>query len=422
MKVNIASWLLKLKTQPPHKWSLFLLLVFLPTQLGLHFWPSFSLVLGRRIDYLSPTLYFTDSLVFIFVFFVTLQFRRSLFQFLNIHKYGVLCLIVVMVVNLLLSSNVAISFFWWLRVIELALFSLALIIRQTRLSEVVFPLSVGIFGTAILALHQFLSQHSVGGFLYYLGERSFSLDTPAIAHLVTKGRLLLRPYGTFPHPNVLAGFCVVTAPLFLAWKTKTNFEYMLKGTTVAALALLVLISFSRSAWLVLGILLTALLIKKVIKRSYLLMSMGLLLLVLEEMLIGRFLGLLSTDSISISERNQLSTFAIMLWQKTPLVGIGLGNFIPSIPQISRPPYLLQPAHSLYLLLLSETGIIGLFGFSIFVLSRIKSVYQYNLPILYSLMAIVLLGLFDHYFYTIHQTQLIFAFVIGLSFVKDTRQT
>ena len=41
----------------------YLLILFLPTQLGKHFWPNFSYVYGVRIDYLSPTLYFTDILI-----------------------------------------------------------------------------------------------------------------------------------------------------------------------------------------------------------------------------------------------------------------------------------------------------------------------------------------------------------------------
>ncbi|MEK9176076.1 MAG: hypothetical protein AAB520_01390, partial [Patescibacteria group bacterium] len=43
----------------------YLLLLFLPTQLGLHLWPDFSFVHGIRIDYLSPTIYFTDFLIVI---------------------------------------------------------------------------------------------------------------------------------------------------------------------------------------------------------------------------------------------------------------------------------------------------------------------------------------------------------------------
>src|SRR3990167_1091437 len=42
---------------------LFLALLFLPTQLGKHFWPDFSYIYSLKIDYLSPTLYFWDILV-----------------------------------------------------------------------------------------------------------------------------------------------------------------------------------------------------------------------------------------------------------------------------------------------------------------------------------------------------------------------
>ena len=45
------------------KWLLFLVVLFLPTQLGKHFWPNFSYIYSLKIDYLSPTLYFWDLLV-----------------------------------------------------------------------------------------------------------------------------------------------------------------------------------------------------------------------------------------------------------------------------------------------------------------------------------------------------------------------
>src|SRR5580692_2023869 len=54
--------------------SLFFL--FLPTQLGKHFWPDFSIVSGIRIDYLSPIIYVTDILVvLLFAFFLVRQMR-----------------------------------------------------------------------------------------------------------------------------------------------------------------------------------------------------------------------------------------------------------------------------------------------------------------------------------------------------------
>ncbi|MCL5090716.1 MAG: hypothetical protein M1514_01765 [Patescibacteria group bacterium] len=50
----------------------FLTLLFLPTQLGKHFWPPFSHVYSLGIDYLSPTIYFWDllaiSLLIVFIY------------------------------------------------------------------------------------------------------------------------------------------------------------------------------------------------------------------------------------------------------------------------------------------------------------------------------------------------------------------
>ena len=46
-------------------WLFFLTIFFIPSQLGLHLWLPESLVLGRRIDYLSPTLFFSELFILI---------------------------------------------------------------------------------------------------------------------------------------------------------------------------------------------------------------------------------------------------------------------------------------------------------------------------------------------------------------------
>ena len=43
----------------------FLLICSIPIQLGKHFWPASAFVSGIRVDYLSPTLFFTDILLFV---------------------------------------------------------------------------------------------------------------------------------------------------------------------------------------------------------------------------------------------------------------------------------------------------------------------------------------------------------------------
>src|SRR5581483_7422034 len=61
--------------QSLEKLLFFLSILFLPSQLGKHFWPTFSYVEGIRIDYLSPTLYLTD--VLIGLLFFTVLFTRN---------------------------------------------------------------------------------------------------------------------------------------------------------------------------------------------------------------------------------------------------------------------------------------------------------------------------------------------------------
>ena len=51
---------------------LILFLLLIPTQLGKHFWPDWSSVLGIRIDYLSPTLYLVDIVWLVWVMVKTI--------------------------------------------------------------------------------------------------------------------------------------------------------------------------------------------------------------------------------------------------------------------------------------------------------------------------------------------------------------
>src|ERR1035437_3777462 len=100
-KVKTGFWLL---SQNKIAYSLFYLLVlFLPTQFGKHFWPNFSFVFGLRLDYLSPTIYLTD--VFIVLIFI-LYFPKIITRKIN-KKYLIafgLCLLS-MVVSVMGSKN-----------------------------------------------------------------------------------------------------------------------------------------------------------------------------------------------------------------------------------------------------------------------------------------------------------------------------
>ena len=122
-------------------------------------------------------------------------------------------------------------------------------------------------------------------------------------------------------------------------------------------------------------------------------------------------------SESVVVRQQLNSAAITMWQHSPLFGVGLGNFLVELPKNlpSRTIYFLQPVHNIYLLLLSETGIVGLGSFLLllwYIFQRIR-----NSKLKAPIVALLLLGLIDHYPLTLQQGQLLFTLFLSLSLLK-----
>src|SRR3972149_6945525 len=196
-------------------------LLSLPVQLNKFFWPEFSFVFGIPQDLLAPAVYLSDVLIvfYVLVFIGEFIFKKNtldkLISFYKRQKFFILAAIafnLYLFVNALFVSDKPLLSLWFSsKVFEFSLFS---IFAQFTLSKnKVFNLSltvlaISIFWQSSLMLLQFTLQRSLG--FWFLGERSFSVDTPSIAHVYIVGKQLLRPYGTFPHPNVAAAFFVVS--------------------------------------------------------------------------------------------------------------------------------------------------------------------------------------------------------------------
>ena len=138
-----------------------------------------------------------------------------------------------------------------------------------------------------------------------------------------------------------------------------------------------------------------------------------------------FRGQLQFASESLELRQELNKVAIKMIKKYPLTGVGLNNFIPSLTQFKKGLSYqeLQPVHNIYLLIGAESGLmgLGLFLWLIYLSCRKflqgnnEITKQRNKKLSIILTAILLLGLFDHYFFTLQQTQLLFAVVMGIVF-------
>lgn len=422
---HLALWLKFVRKKPLHQLLFYLLLFLLPTQLGKHFWFDFSLVLGVRIDYLAPTIYLTDILILAILFFYLFDRKsRSLVsKSVLLNSFTLLLLLLLAVVNTFSAISPPITIYQWLRVFES--FFLAWYVAKNISYDRSFNiiLAITVIYSAALAILQFTSQHSIGGILYFLGERAFSAATPGIATSPLWGNLVLRPYATFPHPNVLAGYIVAIIP-FIAIRPRRWLSFSALVTGLLAL----MISLSRSAWVIAVLGFGALVFwhlkkNKIYQHVTILALLGLLVFFLP-LIIDRFGALGSLDKESYLIREDLMQGALQIIREHPVIGAGLGNFITTRSDLDlrgKTIAHLQPVHNIYLLLAAEVGLIGLLIFLLFIFTTIRRLLfigRLDKPkvfaIILSLTSLLLLGLTDHYVVTIQQTRLLFAIIVGLA--------
>ncbi len=428
-----------------HSFLFSLLVVLLPTQLGYHFWPEWSHVLGRRIDYLSPTVYLTDILILLTLGSWAWAVRKSIMYRVwriesfrkKTHRiqYTVYAILFFIIINIATSLSPIHSLYQWIKVLEYSLLAVYIIKTKPSKSHVVMLLSVALFYSSLIAIIQFYLQRSIGGPLWLLGERTFSASTPGIAQFPIVWEigswtldlgLRLRSYGTFPHPNVLGGFIAITIPLLigalkythLSWRS-THFFHINIAISVVAL----LLTFSRGAWIVgtIGIIISLLQSpsnEPRMKYNPIWKYGG---AIVSSILLYGLFAVVHSGGESVVVRIALNESAISMWERYPWFGVGLGNFITALPSFlsSHFIYFLQPVHNIYLLLLSELGVVGIVllcvgSYRLMPLIRSVSPHSARTMFLYALLAIGVLGLVDHYPLTVQQGQLLLTVLLALN--------
>ncbi len=407
---------------------LFLILLFLPTQWGLHTWPFFTFVSGQRIDYLSPTFYLTDTFIF-FLFVLHIK------EFLSSIRLPYILFFLFLAINISFSQNALAGWWMFLKLIEFCFLAWSIANKSHNLvTLLLYTFTIGITFESLLAVFQFFHEGSLGGIFYYFGERYYAASTPGIANASIGGTLVLRPYGTFSHPNVLAGYLLIGL-LFLSIYTfpskhiKQNYLLLfplLCGTIGIFLTL------SRTAILLWVFIIPVILFrryhtsKKWLAFGFISFCIFLGGILSVPLIRGRFFSLL-TGGEDISVRIQLLHVALSMIQKRPVFGVGLQNFIFLLPSyIKQTSFLnLQPVHNIFFLVASETGITGLVIFLFFLLRafwRVMKAYtkntQLSLWVIVSLIIVCLIGQVDHYFITLQQGQLLFTLIFGASYYSD----
>lgn len=430
-----------------HERIFYFFLAFLPTQLSKHFWPSWSLILGRRIDYLSPTLYFSDLLLcLLFIFWIledlshiTKIIKKRIRQIL----FTFLALLLITIGNIYTSGGHPATWLFWIIIWKLVLFISYILFTRPRLTRVIYSLSIAAVWSSFLAISQFLLQHSLGGPLWWLGERTFTSMTPGIARMPLclpslVCRLFLRPYATFPHPNLLGGFLATILTLLFGVLMNKKIPVSVHHRrwyafvfSVSFIALL--LTVSRSAWVAVTMGISGIGFFNRRKKNNAQMTGILLGMIFALLLLILWVFPHATDE-SVVTRSLLMNLSLSAWDRNIFLGVGGNSFLSLLPILTanRSPGFLQPVHSIYLLLLAETGIVGLGDFlSILGLvfyrlttlsSRLPTSYRYIRYVVgLALLELLVLGFVDHYPLTLLQGQFLFSLFLGLGLTQPEKK-
>ncbi len=421
--------------QKTRSFVFFLIIFLIPNQLGLHFWPKFSFINGIRVDYLSPTLYLLDILI-ILLFLLTLPDIKKTQIIPKNHYFWNLALftVFVLIINLFFSASLSAHIFGLIKVVEFSFFGIYVYSFFNRkdilyLSE---TLALGGIFSSILSFFQFANQGSLGGIFYLAGERSFVSSTIGIALMNINGNSVLRPYSSFPHPNVFAFFLLLVLTISVS---VFSFQKYLKDKiffliTIFITSAALLLTFSRIVIFCMMLVYLVLFIKIIKKKfSNFVYSLPFIfaLFLYATSFYSRFLNLnlLKRDFLF---RIDLIDISFKIIRDNFFFGTGLNNFFlhEALFQKKVDASLLQPVHNIFLLAFAEVGVFGiifllftliyLIGLLIKKIQKEKGIEKnFHLGLLLLIVSIIIVGNFDHFFFTLEQGMLIFSLILGLSF-------
>ncbi|MFC1653606.1 O-antigen ligase family protein [Patescibacteria group bacterium] len=412
---------------------LFQALVFLiPTNLAYHWITQEAYVNGILIDYLIPKLYLSDIPI-IFLLLIWILKSRQIWQkkkvnldynsLLNPYSFLLILSYFIFVRGLFSQSPLA-AIWYWIKIFEYSLFYLwfkdhfwkGSSLNFRRISRLLLPpLIISLLFQSTLGIYQFMFQKSFAGF-WFFGETTLS-SSPHIAKanlpflLPHLGRsLFITPYGTTPHSNVFAGFLSFGTILLYTLsrgngKSGIYQKYILYITYILS-AIALAISLSGSAWISLLVAFSLIgLLKTSSKHQHWVLTFFALSLV------ATFLFIQTPnnpiiDDYSQSRRLDLNQIATKIIQHKPIVGVGLNNFTSQMKNygnVSSTTQFLQPPHNIFLLILSEVGALGLYLLYLLV-QKIKR--SKSRLLLIPIIALLLVGLLDHYPITLQTGQLL----------------
>ena len=379
--------------------------------LGTEILLSSPFVAGIYVNYLVPTVSILDVGVSLFLSSVIVEKGIYVYwRLLKNWKNGVLIFFIILIAQALMLSSF-LSLFNSIRLFLYILFVITIVVEfnkkfspKTYSSVLLIFLSNTII-QGVISMIQFTRGSSLG--MNFIGESQVVTGMQGSSFLELGGQLFLRGYGTFPHPNLLAGYlllCILVGILFF------ERQKILSTILIIFSFIVLLFTFSRVSILLAGIFFLAIFMKKIISKKYILSSF------IPSLLFERFMNLLNNGDSGLNDRILLLKKSFEIFKDNWFLGVGIGNFVKSmeklIPRTARGIPLLQPVHNIFILAISELGSIGFLSMVyVFFYLCISSIKRWNLIKSLVVLYVLIIGSFDHYLFSLPQGLMIFSLLL-----------
>jgi len=390
-------------------------------------------------EWQSASLYGTDILLLIlFGFWIFSRVKPKIEKY----DYFLFALVAISAISIKNSSSHVLSAYNVLKLTEFVFFYFYLKNYAVGKFGLMRPMIVLICGglfQAVIAILQFLKQSSLG--LGLLGESVLAPNLTGVASFYNlNGEKIIRAYGTTPHPNILSAYLFLAIFSFYfvylyfniyhkdkVYYKKFNFFLLISYPLILLSFFFTFARVTVFLWFS-GFIVRASLILN-IQRFRKIFGVGVNKLKLTKILIistmvvvlfGIFYWSEAISRVKISSGEEAVQLRIF-YNKESLkslnwFGVGSGNFVNwlLLKEPNLPRNLYQPVHNIYLLIYSETGILGITVFILFLVFLVKDfiastkmdkLYHYSFLMMF--LSFLFIGLFDHFLWTLQQGRLMF---------------
>ncbi|MFH1284361.1 MAG: O-antigen ligase family protein [Candidatus Peregrinibacteria bacterium] len=429
------------------QWAFYLFFAFLPFQID-------AMVMGGNLNagvflnpYLSHFVYASDIFLILSLFFVGVDAVVTGGGFLAKLKFGkaggaagrrwifwgVAAIFFMNVFSLIFSADVANTLFYCVRILEWGIVYLLLAGGFVDVKKIIYVFVGVVSFTALIGIFQYVFQESLG--LRFLGEPIISSDKAGVAKVDLFDGTVLRAYGTFFHPNVFAAYITFAIFFVIDFFRRSK---ILCAFVLAILVFALILTFSRSALFAFALAMmfyfafsNMRLYAKYVIAAFLFVVLLTIVFDLLPVIIERFS---LSDSSNLAERGiYLAISKHMFFEN--IFGVGAGNFtavMRSYADVSLEPWMYQPVHNMFLLLLNEIGIQGLLFFLAWFLylpyaafrrmkkMTVESDKKFVIVLMALWVFILAVGQMDHYFISLYQGQALLWFWGGLTAYSCSR--